>query len=66
MKKTINTVILGDCVKVLKDFDTESIACCITDPPYNYEFIGKDWNNEEIIRRVNNDKKNSSILDLLT
>lgn len=62
MKKTINTVILGDCVKVLKDFDAESIACCITDPPYNYEFIGKDWNNEEIIRRVNHAKKNSSIL----
>jgi len=27
-------------------------SACITDPPYNYEFIGKEWNAEEITRRV--------------
>lgn len=28
-----------------------SISACITDPPYNYEFIGHNWDEEEIARR---------------
>jgi hypothetical protein len=31
---------------------SSSIATCITDPPYNYEFIGKDWDTAEIARRL--------------
>jgi site-specific DNA-methyltransferase (adenine-specific) len=27
------------------------ISACITDPPYNYEFIGRNWNVNEIARR---------------
>lgn len=42
----------GDCLKLLRKIEDESITTCITDPPYNYEFIGKDWNIEEIERRV--------------
>ncbi|MGK7883006.1 MAG: site-specific DNA-methyltransferase, partial [Crocosphaera sp.] len=39
------------------------VSACITDPPYNYEFIGHKWDNSEIQRRmerVNN--KNSKTL----
>ncbi|MDR2942799.1 MAG: site-specific DNA-methyltransferase [Treponema sp.] len=48
-----NSIINGDCINVMKKFDESSIACCITDPPYNYEFIGRKWDNEEIQRRIN-------------
>ena len=47
-----NTIILGDCIEVLKQFPENSIGVCLTDPPYNYEFIGKNWDEEEIQRRV--------------
>jgi site-specific DNA-methyltransferase (adenine-specific) len=30
----------------------QSISACVTDPPYNYEFIGHKWDSEEIERRV--------------
>ena len=40
----------------------QSIAGCITDPPYNYEFIGRNWNKEEIDRRKDRVKDSSSTL----
>lgn len=42
--------------------DTNSIACCITDPPYNYEFIGRSWDETEINRRLNKVKNAGSTL----
>ena len=47
-----NRIFTGDCVDVLKGFPEDCIGACITDPPYNYEFIGKDWDHNEITRRV--------------
>jgi site-specific DNA-methyltransferase (adenine-specific) len=47
-----NKVFVGDCIQVLRQFPEQSIGVCLTDPPYNYEFIGKDWDHEEIQRRV--------------
>lgn len=47
-----NRVFPGDCREVLRGFPENSIAACITDPPYNYEFIGRDWDADEIDRRV--------------
>ena len=38
--KIVNKVFNDDCIKVLSEFKENSIAACITDPPYNYEFIG--------------------------
>ena len=62
MEKIANTIILGDCIEVLKGIDPEYIACCITDPPYNYEFIGKNWDESEINRRINHVQGKSSTL----
>lgn len=63
MKDLINRVINGDSVEVLKQIPDNSIAGCITDPPYNYEFIGRDWNQNEIERRLERSKsQNSSTL----
>ncbi len=48
----IERVYLGDCRDVLKTLEEHSVSACITDPPYNYEFIGHKWNDEEIKRRT--------------
>ncbi len=47
-----NQIINGDCRDVLKKIATNSISACITDPPYNYEFVGHKWNAKEIERRT--------------
>jgi site-specific DNA-methyltransferase (adenine-specific) len=47
-----NEVLLGDCREILARLPENSFAACITDPPYNYEFIGHKWDAEEIERRL--------------
>jgi len=39
----LNQIILGDCVKVMKDWPENCIDCVVTDPPYGIGFMGKDW-----------------------
>jgi len=62
MKLNINKIYQEDCCIGMKKIDDNSIATCITDPPYNYEFVGKEWSNQEIERRINKVKKNSKTL----
>lgn len=45
-------VINGDCLEVLKGLPSNAYGSCITDPPYNYEFVGHKWNHQEIQRRI--------------
>ncbi|MCG8584779.1 MAG: site-specific DNA-methyltransferase [Pirellulales bacterium] len=45
-------IVQGDCRQVLKKLAGDYFSACITDPPYNYEFIGRDWDEREIERRV--------------
>jgi len=33
----------GDCIEVLKDFESNSIDSIVTDPPYGISFMGKHW-----------------------
>lgn len=37
-----------------------TISTCVTDPPYNYEFVGREWDVEEIKRRLDKSKELSS------
>lgn len=48
----LNEIMLGDCCEMMATIQSDSISACITDPPYNYEFIGHKWDNAEIQRRV--------------
>lgn len=57
-----NQILLGDCRSILETFPQESIACCITDPPYNYEFIGRKWDHEEITRRLDRIQDSSTLV----
>jgi len=64
MKKYINNVTQGNCIEILKSIPDDTLAGCITDPPYNYEFIGRNWDDDEIERRINRtkDKKSSTLV----
>jgi site-specific DNA-methyltransferase (adenine-specific) len=59
---TLNQVLSGDCRSVLQTLPAESIACCITDPPYNYEFIGRKWDHAEITRRIDRIQDSSTLV----
>ena len=65
MKKSLtNTILQGDCRQVMASLPANCITACITDPPYNYEFIGHKWNDSEIKRRMDrvNDKDSKTLV----
>jgi site-specific DNA-methyltransferase (adenine-specific) len=39
----VNQIVLGDCQKVLNEVADNSVDQIVTDPPYGYSFMGKDW-----------------------
>lgn len=39
------TVLLGDCLEVMKGMEAESFDAIVTDPPYGLEFMGKTWDS---------------------
>lgn len=38
-----NKLLQGDCVEVMQTFEADSVDLLVTDPPYGYSFMGKDW-----------------------
>lgn len=38
-----STLLLGDCLEVLKNTQDNSIDAVVTDPPYGLSFMGKKW-----------------------
>lgn len=58
----LNKLYNEDCIDFFKKIEDETITTCATDPPYNYEFIGRNWNEQEIKRRIVNAKSNKNIL----
>ncbi len=34
---------VGNCLERLKEIPESSVDCMVTDPPYGYSFMGKDW-----------------------
>ena len=62
MKLNVNKVYFGDCIEVMASYPEDSIACCITDPPYNYEFIGHKWSDSEVKRRTERVKDSKTMV----
>lgn len=62
LEEYINKIICCNAIEELKKLPDNSIATCITDPPYNYEFIGRSWNQEEIARRTERANNSNTIL----
>ncbi|MCK5718677.1 MAG: site-specific DNA-methyltransferase [Thiomargarita sp.] len=46
----------------MSEMPHDSIAACITDPPYNYEFIGRKWDDKEINRRLERIKDSKTLV----
>ncbi len=63
-KPPLNEVLIGDCREVMKSLPENYVSACITDPPYNYEFIGHKWDDSEIQRRIEriNSKENKTLV----
>lgn len=55
-------LLVGDCRELLAKLPAASIAACITDPPYNYEFIGHKWDHAEIERRLDRVKSSNTLV----
>ncbi len=52
----------GDCRDILDLLENNSVSCVITDPPYNYEFIGRNWDHDEIKRRMERIQDSSTLV----
>ena len=39
------TLMLGDCLERMRSMPDKSVDTCITDPPYELGFMGKNWDN---------------------
>ena len=39
----MNQIIHGDALEELRKLPGDSVDCVVTDPPYGYSFMGKDW-----------------------
>ena len=48
----MNKLYNGDSAKELKKLDENSVDLICTDPPYGYDFMGKDWDKVIIGREV--------------
>jgi hypothetical protein len=46
--ETLWEVTQGDCRSVLADFDPDFFDACVTDPPYELGFMGKDWDRSGV------------------
>ncbi|MCL2624581.1 MAG: site-specific DNA-methyltransferase [Planctomycetaceae bacterium] len=55
-------ILSGDCISVMGQMPRDSVAACITDPPYNYEFIGRKWDKTEIQRRMERIKDSKTLV----
>lgn len=46
------TLVLGDCVLVMRTLSDASVDSCVTDPPYELGFMGKAWDKSGIAYSV--------------
>ncbi|WP_104689736.1 DNA-methyltransferase [Helicobacter felis] len=58
----LNQILLGDCVELMENMPENSLSGCVTDPPYNYEFFGRNWDHAEIERRTQKALNHQKIL----
>ena len=61
-EKPLNKIINADCREAMKKLPANYVSACITDPPYNYEFIGHKWDNSEIQRRKERIRQSNTLV----
>lgn len=42
-------ILLGDCIEQMKLLGENSVDCIVTDPPYGWRFMGKAWDDADIL-----------------
>lgn len=57
-----DVVLNGDCREEMRNIPDNYFSACITDPPYNYEFIGHKWDENEISRRKKNVQNSKTLV----
>ena len=58
----LDKIFNGDCREVMQQLPNNFVSACITDPPYNYEFIGHKWDDSEIQRRKDRIKTSKTLV----
>jgi site-specific DNA-methyltransferase (adenine-specific) len=48
----MNQILHGDALTMLKTLPDESVHCCVTDPPYELGFMGKQWDKSGVAYNV--------------
>jgi site-specific DNA-methyltransferase (adenine-specific) len=43
---------MGDCLDLLRELPADSVDAVVTDPPYELNFMGRDWDNAGVSFRV--------------
>ena len=62
MPLPLNTVVLGDCLEVLRTLPDASVDAVVTDPPAGIEFMNAAWDSFEAKDRTASGKQNASLL----
>lgn len=45
----LNKIIYSHCLEGMKSLPDNCADCCVTDPPYLLEFMGKDWDKANVV-----------------
>lgn len=62
MELELNKIYCGDALDIIKQMPENFVHALITDPPYNYEIIGKEWDEKESNRRINRVKDSKTLV----
>ena len=46
------SIIIGDCLEVMRTLPENSVDAVVTDPPYGIGFMGKAWDGKDITARL--------------
>lgn len=46
------TILVGDCIELMRKMPDNSVDSVVTDPPYGIRFMGKSWDGQDIESRA--------------
>ncbi|MBW8127527.1 MULTISPECIES: DNA-methyltransferase [Pseudomonas] len=47
-----HTILIGDCIELMRQMPENSVDSVVTDPPYGIRFMGKSWDGQDIESRA--------------
>ena len=52
MRELLGRVTCADCLEGLRGLPDNAVSLCVTDPPYEWGFMGKKWDSEPVAAEV--------------